>query len=47
MHLTQFSLTTATNLGTAAFHGYPSDPAEPNVNPPTFPPVDLSTTSIT
>jgi hypothetical protein len=46
-HLTQFSLTTSTNLGSAVFHGYPSDPAEPNVNPPKFPPVDLSTTLIT
>jgi hypothetical protein len=46
-HLTQFSLTTSTSLGSAVFHGYPSDPAEPNVNPPTWPPVALATTVIT
>jgi hypothetical protein len=46
-HLTQFSLTTATSAGSAVFHGYPTDPAQPGGEPPTFPAVDLSTTSIT
>ncbi len=46
-HLSEFSLNTATNLGSAFFHGYPSDPAEPNTNPPTFPATDLAATDIT
>ena len=47
VHLSEFSLNTATNLGSAFFHGYPSDPAEPNTNPPTFPATDLAVTEIT
>ena len=46
-HLTQFSLNTSTNLGGALFHGYPSDPAQPNTNPPVFPATDLAVTEIT
>ena len=46
-HLTEFSLNTSTSLGSAFFHGYPSDPAEPDTDPPTFPAVDLNTTAIT
>ncbi len=45
--LTEFSVSTSTSLAAVNFHGYPSDPTEPDVKPVVFPPVPLATTNIT